>query len=57
VIKTFTAGFITATKPSTGFFGWKVPPKLKGTITHCVRGQDKAGNVSAISCARITLRG
>jgi len=58
VIKTFTtAGFVPAATPQTGFFSWKVPLKLKGTITHCVRGQDKAGNVSAISCAKLTLSG
>jgi subtilisin family serine protease len=57
VIKTFTTGFVAAAKPSTGYFTWKVPPKLKGIITHCVRGQDRAGNVSKISCAGVTLHG
>jgi hypothetical protein len=58
VIKTFTTpGFVSAATPQTASFSWKVPAHLKGTITHCVRGQDRAGNLSKISCAGVTLRG
>ena len=58
VIKTFTtAGFVSASTPQTGFFSWRAPAKIKGTITHCVRAQDKAGNLSAISCAGVPLSG
>jgi subtilisin family serine protease len=57
VLKTFNTGFIAAATAQTGFFSWKVPAALKGSIQHCVRGQDKAGNLSAVSCAKVTLTG
>ena len=57
VIKTYNTGFITTPKTQTGYISWRAPLHIKGTITHCVRGQDKARNFSAISCARVTLRG
>jgi subtilisin family serine protease len=58
VIKTFTSsGFVSAATPQTGYFSWKVPAHLKGAISHCVRAQDRAGNLSKISCAGVTLHG
>jgi subtilisin family serine protease len=58
VIKTLsTNGFVAAETPSVGYFSWKAGPKLSGTITHCVRAQDRTGNLSATNCARVTLRG
>ena len=57
VIKTFTTGFLSTPKTETGFFSWKAPSKIKGTITHCVRGQDRAGNLSPSSCANVALSG
>jgi hypothetical protein len=58
VIKTLnTSGFVAAATPQVGFFSWKPGPKLSGTITHCVHAKDPAGNVSAVSCARVTLSG
>ncbi len=57
VIKTITTGFIATPKTITATVKWLAPLKLKGTLTHCVRGQDKAGNVGATTCARITLSG
>jgi hypothetical protein len=58
VIKTLnTSGFVAAATPQVGFFSWKPGPKLSGTITHCVHARDRAGNVSAVSCARVTLSG
>jgi subtilisin family serine protease len=57
VIKTVNTGFISTPKAKTGFVSWRAPIHLTGTITHCVRGTDRAGNVSAVSCARVTLSG
>jgi len=58
VIKTLsTNGFVAAQTPSVGYFSWKAGPRLSGTITHCVRAQDRTGNISATNCARVTLRG
>jgi subtilisin family serine protease len=57
VIKTYTTGFVSTPSAQTGFVNWPAPARIKGTITHCVRGQDRAGNVSAVTCARVALRG
>jgi hypothetical protein len=57
VIKTLTSGFLSTPKPTTSFLTWSAPKGLKGTITHCMRGQDRAGNLSAVSCAKVTLSG
>ena len=57
VIKTFTTGYLSTPKTETGFITWNAPSKIKGTITHCVRGQDRAGNLSPISCASVALTG
>jgi hypothetical protein len=35
---------------------WRVPPDLLGTLKFCVRAWDAAGNRSAPSCARLTIR-
>jgi subtilisin family serine protease len=57
VIKTLTSGFISTPSAESEFFSWKAPSSIKGSIQHCVRGQDAAGNVSQISCAKVTLSG
>ena len=57
VIKTLTGDFVSVAAPHTGFFNWKAPASIKGSIQHCVRAQDAAGNVSPVSCARVTLSG
>ena len=57
VIKTLTGDFVSVAAPHTGFFNWKAPASIKGSIQHCVRVQDAAGNVSPVSCARVTLSG
>src|SRR5262249_39742622 len=57
IIKTFTTGYVSTPKAETGFITWRAPSKITGTITHCVRGQDHAGNLSPISCARVALSG
>jgi subtilisin family serine protease len=58
VIKTLTtAGFVAASTPRVLSFDWKAPPRITGSIQHCVRAQDRAGNLSAVSCARVTLAG
>jgi subtilisin family serine protease len=57
VIKTLSTGFVSTPKAETSFVNWRAPLRLTGTITHCVRGVDRTGNVSAVSCARVTLSG
>jgi hypothetical protein len=57
VIKTLTGAFVSVAAPHTGFSNWKAPPSIKGSIQHCVRAQDEAGNFSPVSCARVTLSG
>ncbi|PWU24630.1 MAG: hypothetical protein C5B48_05410 [Candidatus Rokuibacteriota bacterium] len=57
VIKTFNTGFLSTPKPETGYVTWRAPLHIKGTIMHCVRGQDRARNFSRESCARVPLRG
>jgi subtilisin family serine protease len=57
VIKTLTSGFVAATSGQTDYFNWKAPAKIRGPIQHCVRGQDRAGNLSLVSCAKVTLSG
>ena len=46
VIKTYTTAFMSTPSAETGFVNWPAPAEIKGTITHCVRAQDRAGNVS-----------
>jgi subtilisin family serine protease len=57
VIKTLTSGFVSTPSAQTRFFNWQAPRSIKGSIQHCVRDQDPAGNVSPISCAKVTLSG
>jgi subtilisin family serine protease len=57
VIKNYTTGFMSTPSAETGFVNWPAPSRIRGTITHCVRAQDRAGNVSAVTCARVTLSG
>ncbi len=57
VIKTFTTGFVSAATAQTRYVSWTAPATIKGSIQHCVRGQDRAGNLSAVSCAKVTLSG
>jgi subtilisin family serine protease len=57
VIKTLTSGFVSTPSPQIRSLSWKAPASIKGSIQHCVRDQDPAGNVSPISCAKVTLSG
>jgi subtilisin family serine protease len=57
VIKTYNTGYLSTPKAETGYLSWPAPLHIRGIVTHCTRAQDRAGNVSAISCARVTLRG
>jgi subtilisin family serine protease len=57
VIKTYNTGYVSTPKTETGYVNWSAPPHIKGTITHCSRAQDRAGNISETSCARVQLRG
>jgi hypothetical protein len=53
VLATLTSTF---TKSTSFALSWRAPAKLTGTIKHCVKAVDRAGNASAQSCARLTLR-
>lgn len=57
VIRTFTIGFVPTPKTETEHVDWTAPARIAGTITHCVRAQDRAGNLSTTSCARVALSG
>jgi subtilisin family serine protease len=61
VIATVTTAFLSSLSTlsaRTDFVTWKAPASIiNGSVQHCVRGQDRAGNVSPISCARVTLSG
>jgi subtilisin family serine protease len=57
VIRTFNTGLVSTPRTKTGYVNWPAPPRITGTITHCVRGQDRSGNVSTVSCAKVTLTG
>jgi subtilisin family serine protease len=49
-------GFVSAAKPRTVVTLWKVPANAAGRYTHCVRVTDRAGNRSALSCAKLVIR-
>jgi subtilisin family serine protease len=57
VIKTLTSGFVSVPSAETRFSNWRAPVSIKGSIQHCVRDQDPAGNLSPVSCAKVTLSG
>ena len=49
-------GFVSATGSKTVVTRWKAPAKAVGAYRHCVRVSDRAGNSSALSCARLVIR-
>jgi subtilisin family serine protease len=53
VLATGTSAFTRATSFS---FAWHAPATFKGTIKHCVKAVDKAGNASPQSCAALTVK-
>jgi subtilisin family serine protease len=55
-VATLRKGFFAAARPTTMAIGWKVPASAKGAYQHCVQAFDRAGNKSAVSCARIRLK-
>jgi subtilisin family serine protease len=56
VVATLRKGFMKAARPTTIAIGWKAPAQAKGAYRHCVQAFDRAGNKSAVSCARIRLK-
>ena len=48
--------FSSAARGRTVAIAWKVPASATGTYQHCVRAVDRAGNKTASSCARISVR-
>ena len=50
------SGYVSATGSTTVVTRWKVPAKAAGAYRHCVRVSDRAGNSSALSCARLVIR-
>jgi subtilisin family serine protease len=55
VIATLQKGFVSARGRKTVSLVWKAPANGRGSYQHCVRATDRAGNDSAISCARVVL--
>ncbi|MGH3128949.1 MAG: S8 family serine peptidase [Gaiellaceae bacterium] len=49
-------GYVSATGSRTIVTRWKVPANAAGAYRHCVRVSDRAGNSSAVSCARLVIR-
>ena len=56
VIATLEKSNIHAASARTFSVGWKAPTKPKGVFQHCVVAEDVAGNKSAVSCAKISLK-
>ena len=50
------SGFVAAPGLTTVTLAWKAPAKAAGSYQHCVRATDRAGNTSAVSCAKVALR-
>jgi subtilisin family serine protease len=48
--------FSSAARGRTVAIAWKVPPSASGTYRHCVRAIDRAGNRTAPSCARVSVK-
>ena len=55
-IATIRRDVASATSAKTVATPWKVPKSAAGAYKHCVRVADRAGNTSALSCARLVLR-
>ncbi|HET6829792.1 MAG TPA: S8 family serine peptidase [Solirubrobacterales bacterium] len=55
VIEDITTRFGPATG-KTYFVVWKVPKRVKGKMKFCVVSQDRAGNNSASSCAKLKIK-
>lgn len=47
------SGYVRGATVSTP---WKAPARAAGAYRHCVRATDRAGNASAVSCAKLVLR-
>jgi subtilisin family serine protease len=56
VVATIRSGFVPAAGSRTVVTRWKVPANTAGAYRHCVRVSDRAGNSSALSCARLVIR-
>lgn len=54
-IKTFRGGFSSAVPGDTHGFVWRVPRTAPARLSVCVRATDRAGNRSALACARLTI--
>jgi subtilisin family serine protease len=56
VYKTYRSGFTDTDRGTAFFYPWAAPPRARGTLKHCARAWDRAGNVSVLSCARLRQR-
>ena len=50
------SGYVPAADSRTVVTRWKVPAHAAGAYRHCVRVSDRAGNASALSCAKLVIR-
>ena len=56
VVTSLKRGFVSASESVRVGLTWRAPAASGGTYRQCVRAFDRAGNASAQSCARISLR-
>jgi len=56
VYQTFRSGFSDTNKGTAFFYPWIAPRSAKGTLKHCARAWDRAGNASPLNCARLRRR-
>jgi hypothetical protein len=49
-------GYVSAAGSKDVVTRWKVPANAAGAYRHCIRVSDRAGNASALSCAKLIIR-
>jgi hypothetical protein len=55
-VATVRKGYVSTSGPTSVVLGWKAPARAAGAYQHCVRAIDRAGNTSAASCAKVSVR-
>ena len=56
IYKTFRSGFSDTNKGKAFSYPWIAPRGARGTLKHCGRAWDRAGNASPLSCAPLRQR-
>jgi subtilisin family serine protease len=55
-VATIRGGFMSASSSRTIAVLWRAPANARGAYRHCVRAFDRAGNSSALSCAKLVVK-